>query len=80
MTIAMWQSFFGWSLLINWSVLIVWILVIKLAPDFVYRVHSYWLPISRASFNAIHYGGIGLYKLFIFFFLMTPYFVLMIIK
>ncbi len=80
MTLEILQSFLGWSLVINWSVFLLWVIVLKLYPDFAYKAHSYWVPVTRESFNSIHYGGMGLYKLFIFFFLMVPYFVLLIIK
>ncbi len=80
MNLDLLQSFLGWSLIINWSVFLLWIVVFKLNPDFVYKAHSYWVPITRDSFNAIHYGGMGLYKLLIFFFLMVPYFSLLIIE
>ncbi len=80
MTIGMWQSFLGWSLIINLTMIIVWAFVVKRYPDFVYKKGNYWIPIKRESFNLIHYGGLGLYELFIYFFLLVPYLVLLIIN
>lgn len=79
MTIDVWQSFLGWNLIIHWGILLLWMLAFKSAANFIYNIHSHWVPIKRETFNAIHYGGMGLYKLLIFFFLMVPYFVLLII-
>ncbi|MDC0407034.1 hypothetical protein OAM82_00075 [Candidatus Thioglobus sp.] len=80
MTVQMWQSFLGWSVVINSTVVILWVLMIKYAYNYTFKMHSYWIPISKESFNAIHYGGIGLYKLAIFMFNLVPYFVLMMIS
>ncbi len=74
------QSFLGWNLIINWGVLLLWAFILKFYPDFMHKMHSYWVPISREAFNSIHYGGMGIYKLLIFVFIMVPYFVLLIIK
>ncbi len=78
MTITIFQSFLGWSLVINVAVLLGWILAIKYAHDYVYQVHNYWISISHESFNNIHYGGIGLYKLLIVVFNLVPYLTLML--
>lgn len=75
----MWQSFLGWSLVIHWSILLIWVLAFKFSSDYIYKIHNNWVSIKRETFNSIHYGGMGLYKLLIFFFLMVPYFILLII-
>jgi hypothetical protein len=80
MTIQLWQSFLGWSVVINSTVVIFWVLMIKYAYNYTYQMHHYWIPISKESFNAIHYGGIGLYKLAIFVFNLVPYFALLLIN
>jgi hypothetical protein len=80
MTIQLWQSFLGWSVVINYTVAILWVLTIKYAYNYTYQMHHYWIPISKESFNAIHYGGIGLYKLAIFMFNLVPYLILMLIS
>ncbi|ALE53187.1 hypothetical protein SP60_01510 [Candidatus Thioglobus autotrophicus] len=76
----MFQSFLGWSLAINIAVLLSWVLAIKYAHDYVYQVHTYWISITNESFNNIHYGGIGLYKLLIVVFNLVPYFALMLVS
>ncbi|WPE16142.1 DUF6868 family protein [Candidatus Thioglobus autotrophicus] len=80
MTITIFQSFLGWSLAINIAVLLSWVLAIKYAHDYVYQVHTYWISITNESFNNIHYGGIGLYKLLIVVFNLVPYFALMLVS
>jgi len=79
MTIQTLQSFLAWSLVVHFSVLLLWVWMMKYANEYVYRIHTYWIPISKDSFNVMHYGGIGLYKLLIFIFNLTPYIALMLI-
>ena len=79
MTLEMWQSFLGWSLVINILILTYWSLMILYARDFVYRLHTRWIPVSNEAFDNIHYGGMGLYKLLIFIFNLAPYLALRII-
>jgi hypothetical protein len=80
MTIAMWQSFLGWSLVIHWGILILWVVFIKWMPSPIYKLHNYWVPITKQAFSMIHYGGIGLYKLLIIVFNLVPYCALMLIS
>ncbi|MFT7559438.1 MAG: hypothetical protein ACI93R_001349 [Flavobacteriales bacterium] len=55
---------------------VVWFVVFTLAHDFVYKTHIIVYKISRASFDTIHYAGMGLYKLAIIVFNLVPYLVL----
>ena len=80
MTLEFWQSFLGWNLVIHWSILLVWVILLKWAPSPIYKLHNYWVPITKQAFSMIHYGGIGLYKLLIFVFVMVPYLVLLILN
>lgn len=52
-----------WSLVVNYVVLLVWFAAIVLAHDRVYRLHTRWFKLSRESFDAIHYGGMAVYKI-----------------
>ena len=52
-----------WSLVVNYVVLLVWFAAIALAHDRVYRLHTRWFQLSRESFDAIHYGGMAVYKI-----------------
>ena len=52
-----------WSLVFNYVILLVWFTALTLAHDWVYRLHTRWFQLSRESFDAIHYGGMAVYKI-----------------
>lgn len=72
------QSFFGWSALINMAVLMIWWIMILLASDWIYRFHTRWFRLSRETFDAMHYAGLGLYKVAIYLFFIVPWIALVV--
>ena len=52
-----------WSLVVNYAVLLLWFAAIALAHDWVYRLHTRWFRLSRETFDALHYGGMAVYKI-----------------
>ena len=79
MTIETLKSFLLYSSIINIALMIFWLIMIVLLHDFVYKAHTKFFKLSVESFDTIHYCGMGLYKLGIFFFNVIPYVVLLII-
>ena len=79
MKIEMIRAALAWSTVINMALLLWWLLILMLAHDWVYRIHSKWFKLSRESFDTIHYAGIGLFKICIFFFNLVPYLALRIV-
>lgn len=73
MNIETLQSLLGWSAVVNMGLLLYWWAMFVWAHEWIYRLHSRWFLISRQQFDAIHYGGMGLYKLFILFFNVIPW-------
>ncbi len=67
------KTFFMWCSLINFGLLMHMSLAFLFFPDFIYRMHSRWFPLSRESFNTVIYGFLGLFKLFFFGFNLVPY-------
>ncbi len=69
----------GWSALINCAVLALWYLMFATLREPLRRLHNrvMRLPdggeLSATTFTAIHYGGMGLFKLGIFVFNLTPF-------
>ncbi|MCB1263694.1 MAG: hypothetical protein KDB56_03720 [Mycobacterium sp.] len=61
-----------WALVTNYVILLVWFAVFRLAHDWMYRVHTQWFRLSRESFDALHYGGMAVYKIGIFLFILGP--------
>ncbi len=79
MTLEVIRKVLAWSLVINYGVLIWWFLMFLLAHDWMYRVHKKWFKLSVETFDAFHYGGMGLFKLGIFLFNLAPYIALHIV-
>ncbi len=69
------RKLLGWCTLINFVILMWWWGWLALAGDFVYQMHVELLKlqISRPIFDAIHYAGMALFKLFILVFNLVPY-------
>ena len=79
MTVDILRGVLGWCAIINIGVLIFWFLMLVVAHDWVYRMHSRWFKIPVETFDAIHYAGVLFFKLFVFFFNIIPYFALCIV-
>ncbi|WP_395747060.1 DUF6868 family protein [Prosthecobacter sp.] len=73
MTIETLRSFLLWCLGINYVILVLWFLAFVLAHDFLHGLHARWFRLSAAQFDAIHYGGIGFYKIAIVMLNLVPY-------
>ncbi len=79
MTLEMIRQTFLWCFVINMGLLLWWCGFILFARDWVFRVHSKWFKISRERFDAIHYKGIMVFKIFIFACNLVPYLALGIV-
>lgn len=80
MTIEIVQDLLLWCAIINFGLLLWWFLFITLAHDWTYRLHGKWFKLSIEQFDTVHYAGIALFKLSIFFFNLVPFFALLIIS
>ena len=79
MTVDQIRALLGWCTIINYGVLVVWFLFFLFARDWMRKLHSRWFRLPAAHFDAIHYAGMGLYKLGIFLFNLVPYVALLIV-
>ena len=79
MTVEILRDFLAWCSLINLGLLLFWVLWLKLAHDFVYRMHGKWFNLSVERFDALHYAGMLFFKIGIFLFNLVPYFALRIV-
>jgi hypothetical protein len=57
---------------INYTILIVWFLAFVMAHKWLYQMHVKWFRLSPATFDAMHYGGMAVYKLGIVLFTVVP--------
>jgi len=52
-----------YSTIINYAILIVWFLALIVARAPLYRLHTKWFKLSPNAFDAVHYGGMAVYKI-----------------
>lgn len=79
MTLEITRSMLAWCSVINIGLLLLWWVLFLLAHDWMYRMHSTWFKIPVDRFDAIHYGGLGLFKIGILLFNVVPYLALRIV-
>jgi hypothetical protein len=80
MTLEMMKDFLLWCSIINIGLMLLWFLFFVFGHDFIYRQHGKWFKISVEKFDAIHYAGMAIFKMFIIFFNIIPYFALLIVS
>jgi hypothetical protein len=69
----------GWCAVINYSLLVSWFLIYAFAHDWMHKLHRTWFTLSVEQFAIVHYAGMALFKLGIFFFNVAPYIALHIV-
>ena len=79
MTVDFIRSVLLWSLIINAGLLLWWFILFMVAHDWMHRVHGKWFQLSVGQFDAIHYAGMGIFKIAIFVFYLVPYIALTIV-
>jgi hypothetical protein len=79
MTLEIIRDSLGWCTVINYAFLLWWFLAFSLAHEWIYGLHRKWFLLSVETFDAIHYGGMGLFKIGILLFNLAPYIALRIV-
>jgi hypothetical protein len=79
MTIEVTRNVLLWCTVINYGVLLVWFLVFVFAHDWIQRIHGRWFHLSHDQFDALHYAGMGIFKIGIILFNLVPFVVLSIL-
>lgn len=74
------QSFLLWCLAFNFAVLLLWVCVFTFARPWIRRMHGRSFPLSDQAFDAIHYGGMALFKLLVLVFNVAPLFALWMLR
>lgn len=80
MDIELLHRFLLWCTAISYGSLLLWAMMFSLGHEWLYGMHSRWFQISRQQFDAIHYCGMGIYKVGIFLFNLIPLIALSIVK
>ena len=79
MTLETVRAMLAWCSVINIGFLALWILLFMTAHEWMYQMHGKWFSMSKETFNAIHYGGMGLFKIGILLLNLAPYLALRIV-
>lgn len=79
MTLDVFTAMLGWCTAINLGLLLWWFLFAVIAHDWTYRMHTKWFEISPQQFDAIHYAGMGIFKMVVIVFNLVPYLALRIV-
>ena len=64
--------FLLYALAINYAILLLWFGVFVFARAWMRQLHGRWFALSDASFDALHYGGMAIYKIGILLFNLVP--------
>lgn len=79
MTLDELRAFFLWCAVLNYALLLYWFAVFVLARNWIRGLHRKWFKMSDETFDAIHYGGMAVYKIGIFLLNLMPYVALRIV-
>jgi hypothetical protein len=66
------QTFLIYCTVFNLLVVSLWFSLFNFAHDSIYKLHLRWFQISVAQFDGLHYTGIMIYKISIYFFNIAP--------
>jgi hypothetical protein len=71
-TIELLKTFLLYNLAFNVLVITIWFLAFTYKHDWIYGLHTRWFQIPVAQFDALHYAGIMIYKIGIYFLNVAP--------
>ena len=72
------QTFLGWCLVINYGILVIWWLIYMGARNWVVGLHARMFHIDETVVSAAHFNLMGLFKMLVFVFVLTPWLALII--
>jgi hypothetical protein len=66
--------------LIDYAALLIWFALFAFAHRWMYRLHSRWFKLSLETFDALHFGGMTVFKIGIVLFNVVPMLALCIMR
>jgi hypothetical protein len=73
------SDFLLWCTILNYLVLLLWFVAFSLAHDWMFKLHGRWFRLTTAQFDALHYGGMAVYKVGILLLNLVPLIALSIV-
>jgi len=80
MTIEAIRTFLLWCTVIDYGILLVWFLVFVFAHDWIHPLHRRWFRLSSEQFDALHYVGMGIFKIGIILLNLVPFIALSVLS
>jgi hypothetical protein len=74
------RQFLMWNAVINYAVLILWFLAFLFGREPLFRLHARWFRLAPERFDALHYGGMAVYKIGILLLNLTPLIALCLVR
>ena len=69
-----------WCVGLNYAILFLWFGAFVFTHDWMYRMHSRWFKLSLEAFDAIHYGGLAVFKIGIILLNLVPLIALSLVQ
>ncbi|MHC4118219.1 MAG: DUF6868 family protein [Planctomycetota bacterium] len=79
MDVGMLTRFFMWCTILNMGLLALSFLILAVAGDSMYKIHSKWFPMPRETYNVLLFSWLAIYKIIVIVFNVMPWAVLAII-
>lgn len=73
------RDFFMWCTIINVALFALSFLLCAGLGNWIYRIHTKWFPMPRATFSVVLYSFLGMYKIMLIMFNIVPYVAFLII-
>jgi len=73
------SDFLLWCTILNYLVLLLWFVAFTGAHDWMFKLHGRWFRLTAVQFDALHYGGMAVYKVGILLLNLVPYVALNIV-
>jgi len=73
------SDFLLWCTILNYLVLLLWFVAFTGARDWMFKLHGRWFRLTMSQFDALHYGGMAVYKVGILLLNLVPYVALNIV-
>jgi hypothetical protein len=74
------REFLLWNAVINYGVLIAWFLAFLFVREALFRMNTRWFRLAPERFDALHYGGMAVYKIGILLLNLTPLIALCLVR
>jgi hypothetical protein len=73
------SDFLLWCTILNYLILLLWFAAFSLLHDWMLALHGRWFRLTAAQFDALHYGGMAVYKVGILLLNLVPYIAVQIV-